>query len=213
MYDEETDSYISPETLFLRSPHPNTADKYQPSFDKPEQLRSNKEINGYLNTFSQMYYQIFHGSNGELHPDSIYALGEYKVDIPKLYQQITENLLTTFGSLSTAEQKRHFLFKFVENMIENNSQELYHVMIGKDKLNKLTKHWMSNILTSLINSQATSESPARGQILKIRTEILQEIIKSIENPFRFQSATNNPGVEDICSNQTQKYSNALRLLN
>ena len=202
MYDEETDSYIDPETLFLRSP--KRYSEYQPSFDKPEQLHSNKEINSYLQDFSGMYYEIFHGTRGDLEPDSIYALGEYHVDIPQLYRKITENLLTTFGSLSTADLKRHFLFQFVKDMLENYSQELYSTMIGNGKLNKLTKQWISNILTALINSQATSESPAKAQIQKIRTEILQEIIKSIEDPYRLsRTARNNPGIEDICSNQTQ----------
>jgi hypothetical protein len=202
MYDEETNSYIDAETLFLR--YPKRYSEYQPSFDKPEQLHSNKEINSYLQDFSGMYYEIFHGTRGKLQPDSKYALGEYPVDIPQLYRKITENLLTTFGSLSTAEQKRHFLFQFVENMLENYSQELYSTMIGKGTLNKETKQWISNILTALINSQATSESPAKAQIQKIRTEILQEIIKSIEDPYRLShTARNNPGIEDICSNQTQ----------
>jgi hypothetical protein len=202
MYDEETDSYIDAETLFLR--YPKRYSEYQPSFDKPYQLHSNTDIKGYLENFSSMYYEIFHGTHGDLQPNSIYALGEYHVDIPQLYRKITENLLTTFGSLSTADLKRHFLFQFVETMLGNYSQELYSTMIGKGKLNKLTKQWISNILTSLINSQATSESPAKAQIQKIRTEILQEIIKSIEDPYRLsRTARNNPGLEDICSNQTQ----------
>jgi hypothetical protein len=204
MYDEETDSYIDAETLFLKYPKRYAEDKYQPSFDKPDQLHSNKEINGYLQNFSGMYYEIFHGTHGHLEPNTLYALGEHHVDIPSLYKKITENLLTTFGSLSTADLKRHFLFQFVKDMLENYSQELYSTMIGEGKLNKLTKQWISNILTALINSQATSESPAKAQIQKIRTEILQEIIKSIEDPYRLsRTARTNPGLEDICSNQTQ----------
>ena len=204
MYDEETDSYIDidPETLFLR--YPKRYSEYQPSFDKPEQLHSNKEINSYLQDFSGMYYEIFHGTHGKLQPDSIYALGKYQVDIPKLYGKITENLLTTYGSLSTVEQKRHFLFQFVENMLENYSQELYSTMIGKGNLNKLTKQWISNILTALINSQATSESPAKAQIQKIRTEILQQVITAITNLSPEKNTWNSGySTEDICSNQTQ----------
>jgi len=55
MYDEETDSNIDAETLFLR--YPKRYSEYQPSFDKPDQLHSNKEINGYLENFSSMYYE------------------------------------------------------------------------------------------------------------------------------------------------------------
>ena len=203
MYDEETDSYIDAETLFLR--YPKRYSEYQPSFDKPEQLHSNKEINSYLQDFSGMYYEIFHGTRGNLEPDTLYALGKYHVDIPILYQKITENLLTTFGSLSTAEQKRHFLFQFVEEMLGNYSQELYSTMIGKGKLNKLTKQWISNILTSLINSQATSESPAKAQIQKIRTEILQQVITGITNLKPEKNPWGGPGyiTEDVCSNDTQ----------
>ena len=201
MYDQESDSYSDPETLFLRYPKRYAEDIQQPSFDKPDQLHSTKEIKGYLENFSDMYYQIFDGTRGHLEPDSLYALGKYHVDIPSLYQKITENLLTTFGSLSTTDLKRQFLFQFVENMLENNSQELYSTMIGKGTLNKLTKQWISNILTSLINSQAT---PAKAQIQKIRTEILQQVITAITK-LKPEKNSWGPGyiTEDVCSNDTQ----------
>lgn len=189
---DENEEELDPITKILKRPNYGAQDKYQPSFDKIERPTSKKEISNYIGRFNSILYYVFRYDD----------LSEFSHQI---FPKIRENLIGTYNNISD-EDKSYFIVDLTTDFLSGENQRLFQALKIREteaynwnlKLHKETKEWFKNIFNDLLN-----KLPSLSEKHKIRSEMLKEIIKTIENPYRFYRKTEIPSIEDICMRETE----------